>query len=267
MNKFSLFLTLMFAICGGILGGFSTISAQHRLPDLAFSFAIYAGPGSENPESAPRQLASLAQLGPVFMVYNGNMIAGKSDDAEVIRGQWKSFREKMKALGNVSFFPVPGPDDVMEKAGGNVMQQIYQEQWGSLFYSFDYKNAHFIFLNSCDSVSGNIAAIQTNWLTHDLIRNQKKEHIFVFVYQPLSQIQNGASLQQLFAQYGVKAVFSNVTPGYTFTEAEGVVYLSGNGSSGYRDGEYFFLVSVREKNWNVALVSPGGIISPYPPKE
>ncbi|MEZ4775356.1 MAG: metallophosphoesterase [Bacteroidia bacterium] len=265
MNKFSFLLIGLFLICGWIPAAFS----QYKLPDEAFSFAI-TGDHTEGASGRFDQIiAGVSLIGPAFMIQNGNMIAGKTTDTELLRQQWQAFRQQIRPLDGIQFFPVPGTRDVSGKDGNIKVQKIYQEQWGSLYYSFDYKNAHFIVLHSNDSTEANIAALQTNWLTHDLIKNQEKDHIFVFVHHPATKLRNATEMHRLFAEYGVSAVFCGHAPGYEYSEKDGIAYVmtNGSGKSGFTDNDFFLLVSVRDQSFRIALIASNGVVAPFPPKE
>lgn len=40
--------------------------------------------------------------------------------------------------------PVPGNHDVYDSEGKLGGEDVYREVWGDLYYSWDYRNAHFI---------------------------------------------------------------------------------------------------------------------------
>lgn len=265
MNKFLFFLMYLFWFCGWHPAVFS----QFKLPADAFSFVITGDNSALNPERYDQTIASVSLIGPAFLIQNGHMIAGKTTDPESLKQQWMAFRQQIAPLDGVQFFPVPGSRDVAGKNGSVKVQKTYQEQWGSLYYSFDYKNTHCIVLHSSDSTEANIAALQTNWLTHDLINNQDKDHVFVFIHHPVSQLQNAAAIHGLFAQYGVSAVFCGHTTRYEYQEKDGIAYFmtNGSGKSGFTDNDFFLLVSVRDQSYRVALISPQGVVAPFPPED
>jgi hypothetical protein len=200
------------------------------------------------------------------------MISGYTNDTGQVESQWRRFKNQLAPLGDIPFFPVPGNHDVL---GGNgrpnpQLERIYRETWGDLYYSFDYRNAHFVVLDTdYRTESGRIGTEQIQWLEEDLGKNRDKDHIFVFFHRPLANLENRGALHRLFVQYGVRAVFYGHWHHYEYQEEGGIGYAMTNatGSMGTDIPEagnfhHFILASVRDRDFRFAIVKADSIEMP-----
>jgi hypothetical protein len=118
-----------------------------------------------------------------------------------------------------------GNHDNAENKGVKAWQEAFDfptngpTGYSELAYSFDFKNSHFVILDSNSPEMHAIDNTQKSWLEQDLFKN-KKENIFVFFHEPAypvsskigesldKQSSNRDALWQIFEKHGVTAVFS-----------------------------------------------------------
>ncbi|MFW9956201.1 MAG: metallophosphoesterase family protein, partial [Candidatus Thorarchaeota archaeon] len=108
-----------------------------------------------------------------------------------------------------------------------------------LYYSFDWQNIHFIFLNTIDGWTGDSFACpqaQWDWLNADLLSNDK-EFIVVSMHNPSYSIRAErtdrwaqansirATFHELFQEEGVDIVFSGHDHQYYRTFRDGIQYV------------------------------------------
>ena len=128
-------------------------------------------------------------LDPDFVMTVGDMINGYNEPA-----QWKrQAAEYLDTVGKLKmpWYPVAGNHDVYggrQRPEGHL--DLYQQTFGPLYYSFDYRFAHFIALFSDESlgfrnpaVTQNMSEKQMQWLRDDL-KATKAEQIYVFLHHP-----------------------------------------------------------------------------------
>jgi len=237
----------------------------------SFRFVVLAdnrpGPMTvEQPEAYKRNIREINLLQPDFVIIVGDLIRGYTSDRRLIEAQWEEF-DHVTGQFQMPYFQVVGNHDVWDEQS----EQIYQQRYGKLFYSFSYKNAHFIMLNSEDQDSvNNIVGDQLEWLKKELETHQDKV-IFVFLHKPLwaYRFSNwNAEVHPLLARYGVHTVFAGHWHLYRdLGERDGVRYIvTGGGGApldpgGFLKGGFFhFLhVTVQDTSVTIAVVKQGQI--------
>ena len=141
----------------------------------------------------------------------GDLVPGYNDPITWV-AQMREFKNVVKDL-RMPFYPVPGNHDVYarpDRPGGNT--DLYLEHFGPLYYSFDYKWAHFIVLFSDEAFSfsnpamnQNFSAEQMDWLKKDLTATDAQQ-VFVFLHHPRwtkrYQGCNWPEIHQMFVEFG-----------------------------------------------------------------
>ena len=154
----------------------------------------------------------------------------------VYQGRDNEYRDYLALISGLKpkIYHVPGNHDLVGPGERN-----FKKYFGKLYYSFDYKNTHFIVLNN--AFKKYFDKRQFNWLRKDLA-NTKKEHIVVLMHRPTfdpanifdEYVMSGREvvkqLMELFEQYGVDYVITGHLHCYAKTKRNGIVYLVSGGA-------------------------------------
>ena len=213
-----------------------------------FRFIVYGGTRPDTPVAFyeswdgietvhPLALTSAVAFNPDFIVNTGNLVADGYDPAE-----WEYL---FSILGDIPrqipYYPVMGNED----RGGERMMAAFFGVPDTLYYSFDYANTHFTFINSYLDVSE--GSDQYLWLEEDLAAAAEREHIqflLAFMHAPAycsSQVyadqaellQAREVLAPLFSDYEVLVVFQGHVRLFEVTEQiDDVMYLTTSAAGG-----------------------------------
>jgi len=111
-----------------------------------FQFALVGDrTGLARPGVFEHAITRLNLLQPEFVVNVGDMIEGYTNDNEELKLEWDEQDARLSKL-EMPFFRVVGNHDM----GTNVMRTFWNDRYGADHYSFVYKNALFIVLNTED---------------------------------------------------------------------------------------------------------------------
>ncbi len=201
-----------------------------------FSFAV-VGNVKNSMRIFERRLAPLIQeKGADFIVSAGNAVYDGTED------KYRLLYRGFKKTG-IPYVLAAGQNEIEDFGVGK-----FYRHFGPLFFSFHVANTYFIFLDSAGQTS---LAWQERWLKQELDQAQEYAYRFVVLNHslfPLSGFNTdraiyvmdeslGRSLQQLFSQYRVTAVFSAGYPGYQETFVNEVRYIVSGGGGGLLLGQ------------------------------
>ena len=145
-----------------------------------FSFAVMTDrTGGHRPGIWMKGVRQLNLMRPEFVVSVGDLIEGYTEDETVLQQEWKEFLGFVDKL-DMRFFFVAGNHDLTNP----VMHRIWREKFGPEWYSFDYKNVHFICLSTEDPQS-RIGDKQLAWLARDLREHKAARWTLIFLHKPL----------------------------------------------------------------------------------
>ncbi len=156
-----------------------------------FQFAIMTDrTGGHRPGVWMDAVRKLNLLRPEFVVSVGDLIEGYTEDEDRLTREWAEFLSFIDQL-QMRFFFVAGNHDLTNP----VMHRLWRDRFGPEWYSFDYKNVHFVCLCSEDPVN-HVGEKQLEFLQQDLDANQDARWTLVFIHKPLwtyaeSQIAEG----------------------------------------------------------------------------
>jgi hypothetical protein len=151
---------------------------------------------------------------------------------------------------NFPFFVSIGNNDAFSQG-----RTVYQYWLGPTYYSFNYRNSHFVFL---DDASGVIDENQFRWLREDLHRNKLKK-IFLFMHIPpydprqarsyeITTSQNANWLMDIAKEFGIKRIYSShINSYYKFTQQGIPIVITGGAGSrliNKKSYHHFLLVTV-----------------------
>ena len=242
-------------------------------PDYDFSFAVFGDSRPGNQHFSPVLEAIATEMGRqdiAFVLGTGDYIEG-STNADRLRHQWDGFFTGLAPLQAQREIPValaPGNHDIV---GVRRNAEIYCEYFNKLYFSFDYRDCHFIILDTETIGSeGRISGTQLRWLREDLEAASDSKFIFVALHRPLFPVgpHTGSSLDAhpaerdalhaLFVKHGVNVVFAGHEHLYNHQEKDGIHYFitGGAGAPLYappeRGGFYhYLLVTVDEDTFAV----------------
>ena len=142
------------------------------------------------PGAYEQAVADINLLQPDLVISVGDSIEGYTDDAKLLEQEWQEFDGIVRQL-KAPYFYCAGNHDVDRSKPGSptVVRDLYQSKHsvrGKSYYSFHYKNSHFVVLDSSGVISGPAFADQQSaWLRSDIAKAKDAEHIFVFYHHPL----------------------------------------------------------------------------------
>jgi hypothetical protein len=121
----------------------------------------------------------LNMLRPEFVMSIGDLIEGGSEDVEVVEGEWAEFLAFVDKM-QMKFFFVAGNHDLSNP----LMHDIWRKHFGPEWYSFDYKQVHFVCLCTEDPVTA-LSDRQITWLEKDLTEHADARWTLLFMHKPL----------------------------------------------------------------------------------
>ena len=221
-----------------------------------------------------------------FVVSTGDIISGCGSECAEKLKNWKNV---MGPLAGKVYVAMGNHDRSDENKSDKVFQDSFSfptngpSGYSELVYSFDYKNSHFVFLNSEKPEENLIDSKQRNWLESDLA-GTRKENKFIFFHAPAYPLSSkiGESLDEhvkdrdalwaIFKKYNVTAVFNGHEHIHSRRNVEGIWQFDfGNTDSfdhelpksgadfSYR-GQAFGIVEVDGRNIKVKTISVDGKI-------
>ena len=218
----------------------------------SFSFVIFGDRTGGRPEGIKvleRAVAASNRLAPDFVMTVGDLVQGYNTGDKWLQ-QMREYKAVMAKLKQ-PWYPVAGNHDVYGGRGnrsGNV--DLYRKHFAPLWYSFDYKWAHFVVLFSDEHLSfrnpakdQNMSPEQLAWLRQDLLKTKARQ-VYVFLHHPrwLYKGTNWPAVHKVLAQDGrVQAVYAG--------------HLHVYRDDGVKDGVHYYTVAVTGGN-------AGGLKSP-----
>lgn len=223
-----------------------------------FNFIILGDTQFHNKEIFAKSIEKINTLKPVFIVHVGDMIHGHTHNTEILKKEWNIFYNQVKSLKS-KFYPTAGNHDMTTTEG----QYIYRKIWGNYYYSFNFKNIHFISLNTFTNIDSfyYIDYKQQQWLINDL-QNNKDKLIFVSLHPPLylTNWNYWKEFHELFKKYNVKAVFTGHSHIFNHKIIDSINYYcintSGNMlySSNFYSGFFHGFIEIKINNNKIDYV-------------
>jgi predicted phosphodiesterase len=197
------------------------------------AFAIIGDRTGDHQDSIHEKIvAEVAAAKPELVMTVGDHIEGyEQTDTMKLDEEWQEYRAILAPL-SMPVHLTPGNHDITyDNALG-----VYERNIGKPYYSFEYKNMHFIVLDvSRWESSDKLPAEQLDWLAADLATTRKARFRFVFFHKPFwnATVAEGKpdTLHSLFKMYGVDAVFNGHAHQYFSATYDDIKY-TGVGSSG-----------------------------------
>ncbi len=213
----------------------------------AFSFIVL---GDNRPSGGAKQPEVYKQLLEYIVEENADFYANVGDI--VYSGELREYEDFVKVTSVIKI-PLFIAEGNHENQIGKTAQKNFMSFFGKLFYSFDYGNSHFIFLNA--NVPGfrySMSDEQIEWFAKDLDATEA-EHVFVFIHQPIYPYAHGiedkSALERLRAvvrlhKDKIDAIFQGHEHMYYSSENESVrAFITGGGGAELDNqypGKYLF---------------------------
>ncbi len=150
-----------------------------------FSFIVL---GDNRPSGGAEQPEVYRQLLEYIIREDSDFYANVGDI--VYSGELREYEDFVRVTSVVRM-PLFIAEGNHENQIGETAQRNFMSFFGKLFYSFDYGNSHFIFLNA--NVPGfrySMSDEQIEWFAKDLEATEA-EHVFVFIHQPIYPYAHG----------------------------------------------------------------------------
>lgn len=226
--------------------------------------------GGHMPGEWEKAIAEINHLQPDMVISVGDVIEGYKDDPQVLDEMWREVGGMVSKL-DAPYFYVAGNHDVESgnPAEPNKSREIYLRKHavqGHSYYSFDFKNAHFIALDSTWIAKDPLfAEEQLSWLRDDIAKAAGAQHIFVFYHHPLwDNKQYWASLASILPK-GKTTIFNGHTHSMSYRLADGIpTYVmpstgANNNASDPAQQHVFAYVTLNGTKPSISFVPVGAI--------
>ena len=150
-----------------------------------FRFAVISDrTGGHRPGIFSRSVRMINMLQPEFVMSVGDLIEGYSEDPGQWALEWSEFESKVDALQMPFFFCVGNHD-----MSNLPMSDNWKRKFGRSYYSFRYRDALFVVLNSEEprpkEQTYKFSPEQQEWLRQTLAQNREVRWTFVFFHKPV----------------------------------------------------------------------------------
>ncbi len=151
-----------------------------------FSFAILGdrtGSSQDSWNILDRAIFEINQLHPDFVIMIGDLIEDNSGNTNIIEEKWNNAKHHIDSL-RTPFFLVPGNHDIWNKISYITWEKIM----GDTYFSFNYKNCHFLILNTEEyhgTGEEGFGTKQMAFIMEDIKTHLYVDQFFIFLHQPV----------------------------------------------------------------------------------
>lgn len=239
---------LMFCFYSGA-GSSKAKGGEEDFNFIVFGDSRFATPGEPLPEAFKRIMEESRLILPDFMVHTGDIVMIYGDDEKGVQEEYARTDDYLSKVTRDIYF-VPGNHDYSTAANADHFKKFSGQTRD--YYSFDFKGAAFIILNTeMPGQVGRIDGEQQAWLERELESKKDSRAVFVFMHRPLFtppvtyRDKNGkpkppakffvsdqerTELINLFVKYQVTAVFAGHQHLYYRNDYQGVPFITIGGS-------------------------------------
>ncbi len=222
-----------------------------------------------------RAVYEINQLNPDFVMHIGDVVQGYTRDQVQWLKEYEQFMARMSSL-SAPWYLTAGNHDVFTPiwdADDRTYEKLYQEHFGPLRYSFDYKNSHFVVMYTDDAMTSVpvISEEQIQWLKSDLEANSRA-NIFIFLHKPVWRYGNDWDVvHEVIKEFPVKAVIAGHFHAYQKDmNVDGIQYYVMGPTGGeqhesdhelYGYFHHYSILSVKDDEFTMAVVKLGNVES------
>jgi 3',5'-cyclic AMP phosphodiesterase CpdA len=159
--------------------------------DLSFSFAILGDTQSFDSGNSngnfQKAMKKISEKNPDLVIAMGDLVSSSENYTEYSQKffEWKRIMSPLLS----KTYAAMGNHDNIDQKGEKAWQEAFNfpsngpTEYSETVYSLDFKNSHFVFLNSDHEKEHLVNGDQRAWFEQDLAAN-KKENIFVVFHEP-----------------------------------------------------------------------------------
>ena len=250
---------------------------ERNIFTVAF-LADRTGGWPEDIKHLKRAVYEINQLNPDFVIHIGDMVEGYTRNVDSWMQEYEEFQSVMKQL-RVPWYPTVGNHEVISGSrdpNDRTFEELYKKHFAPLYYSFDYKNSHFICLYTDEAQQSRVTFSdkQLQWLENDL-KNTDKTNIFVYMHKPVWEEHYKPSgwwekIHELLKEYPVRAVIGGHWHGYRkCLSKDGIQYyiLGATGGHLYEGVEligrinHYNILRIEDDTFTMGVVKLGNVES------
>jgi len=244
-------------------------------PEDAFTVAILGdrtGGDDSGLAVLDRAVREINELAPDFVLHVGDLVPGYTRDMVKWERDIDRFQDIIGGL-ECPFYPLPGNHDVITGTGNPMDrrgEELYKKHFGPLYYSFDYRYAHFVCLYTDEALQSapHFSQEQIDWLREDLAKTQAR-HIFIIMHKPVWEYASGnwSDVEEMLKGHPVRAVFAGHFHHYYKSQKRGGIQYYVLGVTGGQTFspelagglEHYCLLRITPDGYRLALVKPGSV--------
>jgi hypothetical protein len=185
-----LLLGLAFAVSAGAqsgpFAGLPLVGDPAPDPSPRFSFVILGDKTSGGEGKWPiydRAVDAINLLEPDFVITVGDQIPGHMEERTLWDAEWAEYLEHARRL-EMPLVLTPGNHDI-----ANVQcYEFWKQDFGPTYFSFDYKDCHFLVLNTEEERFDGRGPVWEKMMTfaeQDLAAHKDARHTFIFFHKPM----------------------------------------------------------------------------------
>lgn len=204
-----------------------------------FQFALISDrTGGNRPGIFEEGIKKLNLMQPEFVLNIGDLLPGYTTDTSIIRRDWEEVNGIIAKL-TMPFFYLPGNHDITN----STMGKVWEERFGSRYYSFVYKNCLFVVLDTNDDRDFNLSVKQKSYVLNAISSHSQVRWTFLLMHHPIWKYNTDGRFQEIEEKLKGRnyTVFAGHEHHYQQTKRNesNYIILSTTGAGNNLRGNYF----------------------------